>query len=202
MRKEITLTFLIAFISFTLHAQNNKSFTLSSPDGNIQLKIEVGAKLLWSILHQSTNVLAPSSISLQLQSGESLGDNAKITSSKKERINTKIAALHYKKDTIEDNCNQLTLNCKGDYGVIFRAYNDGAAYRFFTKKKDSIVIQSEEANFNFTDDDSAFIPYSNDPHNGDKYECSFENTYQHIKLSQFKKDTVAFAPVLVELNDG
>ncbi|HEY6975441.1 MAG TPA: glycoside hydrolase family 97 protein [Chitinophagaceae bacterium] len=202
MRKKITLIFLIVFISFTLQAQNNKSFTLSSPDGNIQLKIEAGNKLQWSAMHQSTNVLAPSSISLQLESGELLGDNAKITSSKKEGINTKIAAWHYKKDTIEDNYNQLTLNCKGDYGVIFRAYNDGVAYRFFTKKKDSIIIRSEEAGFNFTDDDSAFIPYSNDPHNGDKYECSFENTYQHIKLSEFKKDTVAFAPVLIELKDG
>src|SRR6476620_11835767 len=199
MRKKITVTFLFVFISYAVHAQKNKNFALSSPDGNIQLKIDAGEKLQWSVMYQSAIVIAPSSISLQMQGGETLGDNAKISSSKNERINNRIAALHYKKDTVEDNYNQLTLNFKGDYGVIFRAYNDGVAYRFFTKKKDSIVIQSEEANFNFTDDDSAFIPYSNDPHNGDKYECSFENTYQHIKLSQFIKDTVAFAPVLVEL---
>jgi alpha-glucosidase len=201
MRK-ITLTFLIVFISFTLYAQKSKSFTLLSPNGKIQLKIEAGEKLQWSVMHQSTSVIAPSPISLQMKGGETLGANAKISSSKNERINNKIAALHYKKDTVEDNYSQLTLNCKGDDGVIFRAYDDGVAYRFFAKKKDSIIIQSEEANFNFTDDDSAFIPYSNDPHNGDKYECSFENTYQHIKLSQFKKDTVAFAPVLVELKEG
>jgi len=200
--KFLQLIIVLIIAVNSLHAQKSKIFTLSSPDGNIQLKIEAGDKLQWSVMHQSTTVIAPSPVSLQLQSGETLGDNAKISSSKTEKINNKIAALHYKKDTIVDNYSQLTLKCKGDYGIIFRAYNDGAAYHFFTKKKDSIIVQSEEASFNFTDHDSAFIPYANDPHNGDKYECSFENTYEHIKLSQFKKDTVAFTPVLVELSDG
>ena len=199
MRKKILQPVLILFISSLVHAQKSKSFNITSPDGNIQLKVGAGSKLQWSVTHQSQAIIAPSSISLKLQSGEVLGDNAQITSSKNEKVNNKIAALNYKKDTVEDDYTQLTLNCKGDYGVIFRAYNDGVAYRFFTKKKDSIIIQSEEADFNFTDDEYAYIPYSNQPHNHDKYECSFENTYQHIKLSQFVKDTVAFAPVLVEL---
>src|SRR4051812_20040392 len=199
MRIRLSQLVLVLFISSLVHAQKSKSFTITSPDDNIQLKVDAGAKLQWSVTHQSQTIIAPSSISMQLQSGEVLGDNDQITSSKNEKISNKIAALNYKKDTIEDNYAQLTLNCKGDYGIIFRAYNDGVAYRFFTKKKDSIIIKSEEANFNFADDDSAFIPYSNQPHNGDKYECSFENIYQHIKLSQFVKDTVAFAPVLIEL---
>jgi alpha-glucosidase len=199
MRKKILQPVLILFISSLVHAQKSKSFNITSPDGNIQLKVGAGSKLQWSVTHQSQAIIAPSSISLKLQSGEVLGDNAQITSSKNEKVNNKIAALNYKKDTVEDNYTQLTLNCNGDYGVIFRAYNDGVAYRFFTKKNDSIIIQSEEADFNFTDDEYAYIPYSNQPHNHDKYECSFENTYQHIKLSQFVKDTVAFAPVLVEL---
>jgi len=199
MRKKILQPVLILFIASITHAQKSKSFTITSPDGNIQLKVDAGAKLQWSVTHQSQTIIAPSAISLKLQSGEVLGDNAQITSSKNEKVNNSFAALHYKKDTVEDNYAQLTLNCKGDYGIIFRAYSDGVAYRFFTKKKDSIIVQSEEANFNFTDDDSAFIPYSNQPHNNDKYECSFENPYEHIKLSEFVKDTVAFAPVLVEL---
>src|SRR6476659_6340505 len=124
MRK-ITLTFLIVITSVTLCAQKNKLFTLSSPNGEIQLKVEAGEKVQWSVIHQSTTVIAPSSISLKMQGGgEILGDNAKISSSKNERINNKIPALHYKKDTVEENYSQLTLNCKGDYGIIFRAYND------------------------------------------------------------------------------
>jgi len=199
-RKFYFLSFLLC--SFNVNAQ--KDFTISSPDGSLQLQVDAGKKLEWTITHQSQTIIAPSSISLTLQTGEALGVNPRIRTpltvgAKFEKINDKITALNYKKDIVVDNYNQLTLNCKGDYGVIFRLYNDGVAYRFFTKRKDSLIIRSEEANFNFTDDDSAYIPYSNDPHNKDKYQCSFENTYQHIKLSQFVKDTVAFAPVLVEL---
>lgn len=203
MRSKFLQTlFFILIAANVAYAQQAKTFTITSPDGNIQVKVDAGTKLQWSATHQSQTIIEPSAISLKLQNREVLGDNVQITSSKTEKINSKIATLNYKKDTVEDNYAQLTLNCKDDYGVIFRAYNDGVAYRFFTKKKDSLIIQSEEANFNFTDDDSAFIPYSNQPHNHDKYECSFENTYQHIKLSQFVKDTVAFAPVLVELTNN
>ena len=191
---------LLFLITKAITAQ--KTYSISSPNGSIQINITAATKLTWSVTRQSQNILAPSAIAMRLQNGEVLGDNAQIISTKKENIIATIPALFYKKDMIEDNCTQLTLNCKGDYGLIFRAYNDGVAYRFFTKKKDSIIIQSEDAEFNFTDDDSAWIPYSNDPHNGDKYQCSFENIYQHIPLSQFVKDTVAFAPVLVDLSNN
>src|SRR5215471_14158490 len=190
---------LIIFSNLGLNAQKNKSFTLSSPDGNIQLTVTTRGKLQWNVAHQSQTIIMPSDISLTLQDGQALGQNPQIASTKTDKLNAKISALNYKKDTVQDHCTQLTINYKGDFGVTFRVYNDGIAYRFFTTKKDSIIIKSEEANFNFADDDSAFIPYSNDPHNKDKYQCSFENTYQHIRLSQFVKDTVAFAPVLVEL---
>jgi len=198
---------LLTFLLAALNSKSQKDFTILSPDGAIQLTVEAGKKLQWSVSHQSQVVIAPSSISLTLQNGEVLGADPKIRTlpsigAKSENIDSKITALNYKKDVLEDHCNQLTLDCKGNYGVIFRVYNDGVAYRFFTKRKDSLIVKSEEANFNFTDDDSAYIPYSNDPHNKDKYQCSFENTYQHIKLSQFVKDTVAFAPVLVELTNN
>ena len=190
---------ILVTITSQLEAQKMKTFTIASPDGGIEVKVIAGEKLQWTATHRSQTILAPSTISLTLYSGEVLGNNPEIRNPKSETINNKIAALNYKKETVPDNYNQLRLNCKGDYGIIFRAYNDGVAYRFFTKKKDSLIVRSEEANFNFSDDDSAYIPYSNDPHNKDKYQCSFENTYQHIRLSQFVKDTVAFAPVLVEL---
>ena len=196
--------FAVCFILcvITATAQKTKTYSVTSPNGDIEIKIDAAAKLTWSVTSQSQSIIAPSTIAMHLQNGEVLGDNAKIISAKKENSNTTIPALFYKKDSVTDNYTQLTLNCKNDYGVIFRAYNDGVAYRFFTKKKDSITIQSEDAEFIFNDDDSAWIPYSNDPHNGDKYECSFENIYQHIPLSKFVKDTVAFLPVLVDLSNN
>ncbi len=113
-----------------------------------------------------------------------------------------ILPLHYKKDSIRDRYNQLTLTFpKAGYGIIFRAYDDGAAYRWMTKRKDSLRIRSEVAEFNFPGDEEAWIPYVNDP-SPDIYTTSFENFYRKMRLSEFKKDTLAFLPVLVDLGGG
>jgi alpha-glucosidase len=66
-----------------------------------------------------------------------LGDNPVISSSKTEKVNASINAINYIKAIVSHEYNQLTLNCRGDYGIIFRAYNDAVAYRF-TKRKTAL----------------------------------------------------------------
>lgn len=205
MHIKTTVLLALAACAFTLtHAQKNVSQTnkVASPDGNIVIEVTAGAKMLWSVSHKGQPVITPSVISLAADYSDTIGNNAKVVSARVTSVNNVIDALNYKKDKVVDNYNELVLQCKNDYSIIFRAYNDGAAYRFVTKKQTSLIILNEEANFNFADDDSAYVPYANDPHEGDKFQTSFENLYQHIKLSQFIKDTVAFAPVLVELANG
>jgi len=195
--------FLITMLAGFLFAdaQKPKSFDVQSPDGNLQLHIETGKKIVWSLKDKDQTIIEPSSLSLQLQN-EVLGGNPIVLSSKTEKVNNTITAIHYIKATIPDNYNQLTLNCKSDYGIIFRVYDDAVAYRFFTNKKDSIIIKNEEANFNFTNDDSAFIPIQWDYRDGQKFNSSFEALYHQIPLSQFPKDSLAFLPLLVDLGNG
>jgi alpha-glucosidase len=201
MKKTLFFLVLVAY-GATTFAQKAKTYRINSPDGKIHLTVEAGDGIKWSVEHDSQRILLPSDISMQLKGGETLGARPNVKSAKTEKISTKFAAINYKKDFILDEYSQLILQCAGNYSVAFRAYNDGIAYRFATAKKDSLIVLNEVANFNFTDDHLAYIPYGNDPHNNDMYEVSFENNYQHIKLSQIKKDTVAFAPVLIELSNG
>ena len=188
--------------STILNAQKSKIFEIESPDNKIALKLEVGIKMMWSVQHEGQQIIAPSAISLQLESGEVLGDKAKITASKTEKIDQVITAINYKKSTIPDQCNQITLNCKGDYGIIFRVYNDGVAYRFFTKRKGEVIVKNEEANFNFTDNHKAFIPFMWDYRGGKIFNSSFEALYREIKISQFLNDSLAFLPVLVDVGNN
>jgi len=143
--------------SSLLFAQK-KNFRLNSPDKNISVKLSVGQQFQWQVMYKDKTVIAPSSIALFLKEGEILGENVRVKTTKAETVHNNITAINYKKNMVPDNYNQLTLNCAGDFGVIFRAYNDGVAYRFYTTRKDSIIIQSERAAFNFADDDSVYIP--------------------------------------------
>jgi len=200
--KHFQLLHLLLLGSLMINAQTSQDLKIKSPDGNIIVQIDAGEKLQWSVRHKGQQILAPSSISLQLEEGETLGKNAIIQSSEKEEIHREITAINYKKAIIPDHCNQLTIRCKNDYGVIFRAYNDAVTYRFFTKKNDSIVIQNEEANFNFTVDYKAFIPYMRDYRDGRIFNCSFESLYTEQNISQFRSDSLAFLPLLVDAGNG
>ena len=187
---------------FMLHAQKNKTFEVKSPAGNIVLQIEAGAKFQWSVINKGEQIIAPSAISLQLIDGTTLGENPVVKSAKNVEINTSFNAINYKKATVTDHCNQLTLSCKGDYGVVFRVYDDAVAYRFFIKKKGELLIKNEEANFNFTADHEAFIPYMWDYRDGEIFNCSFESLYTEQKISEFRKDSLAFLPLLVDVGNG
>jgi alpha-glucosidase len=202
MKTKITGLLLALLCPVLLTAQKAKVYEMKSPDGAIIIKVEAGPKMQWSVQHKGQQLIAPSAISLLLQSGEILGDNAKISSVKTESVNTKFNTINYRKAVIIDVYNQLTLNCKNDFGVIFRVYNDAVAYRFFTKRQGEIIIKNEEANFNFTDDHMTFIPIQWNYRDGKTFNSSFEALYREIKLSQFPKDSLAFLPVLVDIGQN
>lgn len=193
------LIVLLFYCGILLNAQNNKVFELKSPDNNIVLHVESGPKLYWSVLYSGEHIILPSAISLKLDNGEVLGENMKISSSRTEQISQVIATVNYKKATIGDHYNQLTLNCKKDFGIVFRVYNDGVAYRFFINRKGEIIVNNEEANFNFTSDHSVYLPYMNECHDGKIFNCSFESLYKETNISKFATDSLAFLPVLVDV---
>lgn len=195
------LLLVVILCSTLLYAQKNKSYEIKSPDGKIVVQISAGEKLQWSANHDGQPIIIPSVISLQLKD-KVLGDNVKISSAKTINVATQFNTLFYNQAVVDDIYNQLTLNCKKDWGVIFRVYNDAVAYRFFTHCKGEIIIINEQANFNFSDDHLAFIPIQWDYRDGQKFNCSFESLYREIHLSQFPKDSLAFLPLLVDVGQG
>jgi alpha-glucosidase len=201
------LCFAILFVLplllvITVSAQKNKTFQLRSPDGRKVVSIEAGKNLQWSLMNGSTQVITPSAMSMHLQSGDILGVNMQIKSSKMEKVNTTIKAFDYIKDIIPDVYNQLTITCKGDYGIIFRAYDDGVAYRFFTKKNEELIMLNEEATFNFDKDYKCFVPFVRDFRGAEQYIQSFEALYTERKLTDLPKDTLGFLPIMVDLGNG
>ena len=193
---------LFILLTFNLSGQKVKKLDVKSPDGNITLNIETGSTVQWSFTHKGDVIIAPSSISMQTADGEVLGLNPVIKSAVPTSVVSEIKAINYKKSVIPDKYNQLIINMKNDYGIIFRVYNEAVAYRFFTKKKGEIIIKNEEANFNFTADHKAFIPYMWDYRAGKIFNCSFESLYTEQKISKFRKDSLAFLPLLVDLENG
>lgn len=197
--KKILFCLLLVNFSFS---QKKQDFILKSPDGKIQAKIEVSDKISWTIFHEKDLILSPSEMSLTIDENSVLGKNPIVVNSKKESVDTAFETPFYKKKSVQDKYNQLVLNFKNDFSIEYRVFNDGAAYRFITKKKKDIAIKWEEVQLNFDKDYNTLMPYVRDLRNPkDPYISSFEAQYENKKISEFAKDTLAFLPFLIDFKN-
>lgn len=87
------------------------------------------------------------------------------------------------------------MKLKGGFGIIFRAYNEGVAYRFYTTQSSDIIIKEEQAEFNFKEDYTAYLPYTTN----DKkpMAMAYQNVYDITPLSK-AQPKLAFLPVTVD----
>ena len=196
--KKLLLSFCLLLLNFTF-SQQKQDFVLKSPDGKIEVKILVNDKISWSISHEKDLILAPSTMSMTLGQDVVLGQQAVVLNTKTESVATSFETPFYKKKSVQNHYNQLTINFKNDFSIEYRAFDDGVAYRFITKKKKDIIVKSEEVSLNFDQDYGTLMPYVRDLRNPkDLYISSFEAQYENKKISEFAKDTLAFLPFLID----
>lgn len=181
------------------------NYRVTSPDGHISATVMVGEDIRYSVSRNEQTLIAPSTISMNLSDGTVFGRNDKVRKTVRTSFDETFSTVAYKKSEVRDNYNQILLNFK-EFSLIFRAYDDGVAYRFVSNldKKKTYEVISEQAEFNFGEDRQAFIPYVN---SGAKtvegqYFNSFENTYTVQNLSQWRKDRLAFLPLVVAADEG
>lgn len=68
---------------------------------------------------------------------------------------------------------------------MFRAYEDGAAYRFVSELKKPFMVESEQASFCFPNDPKVFVASPKGRMNEgkkDPFYSSFQNTYLETAL--------------------
>ena len=201
---KIVRLFLIACL-LTQVAQAQTKYELTSPDGKLKTHIAAGKQLTYDIVFDGQQVTNASPISITLENGEVWGENDKPTSAKRKSVNTKVASPFYRASELADNYNELVLSFKGNWGVEFRAYNDGIAYRFVNKGKKAFKIVNEEVNYQFTTDAKGTVPYVIRGTDGDyesQFRNSFENQYTVKNISELNKQRLIFLPAMAEVENG
>lgn len=176
-----------------------KSYKLLSPNGKLEVTISAEPNLSYSVKCNGDEVLAPSKIGLKVYEGATIGEKIAVKKVKRTSVNSEIATKFYFRDVIKDHYNALRIDFAARYAVEFRAYDEGVVYRFVTNFKSDFKLENEIAEFAFAKDYKGYFPYTNlTGTKKDKYFTSFESPYEHIQLSQFDKEKVAFTPVIVE----
>lgn len=186
---------------FAFSAFAGKAYNVSSPDGKIKADISVGNDLSYSVTFDGKPVISESTLSMTLSNGTIWGKNPKVAKVSKKSLNTKIPSPFYRADKLDENYNSTTINFKGGWGVEFRAYNDGIAYRFISSQKSPLIIADEEVCYNFPLDATSFVPYTKS-RDVDPYYNSFENEYEEVRLSGIDRNRLIFLPMTVDLGDN
>ncbi len=177
--------------------------TLSSPDGKIQVKIATVGNTSYSITYNGIKILDESEIGMRATNGTEFGADKKASRVLTGKVRNTLQAEVYKKSTVNESYNYLTLVYK-NYNVEFRAYDQGVTYRFVsTAERGLFDIESEKAEFNFADDWQAWVPYVSTKGTFEQqFKSSFENYYEHIKLSDWDTQRLAFLPLTVDGPEG
>lgn len=195
MKRKNYLLFIYFLIPLLLVG---KEYSLKSPDGKLEILITADNRLSYALMHtDGRTLLEKSQISLILED-KIVGENPKIIRHKKRHESEDIVSPFYRVPSFRIAYNELDLSLQGGFGVVFRAYNEGMAYQFYTSVKTPLIIKDEIAEFNFGKDHPVYIAYSTAKKGEDPYAMAFQNLYASTKMSEIDTSNAGFLPITVD----
>ena len=142
MKKHLILIIVLCFAA-TLQLKAQKEYTVSSPNGTLELKI---------ITEEAISEISPIAMVVERNGRQLvLGENPVVEKCTRNFISQKIPMHLGENDEIDDTYNEMILDLGSLYSLHCRAYDEGVAYRMESKISGSITVRTEIAEFNFKD---------------------------------------------------
>ncbi|MBQ1408779.1 MAG: glycoside hydrolase family 97 protein [Bacteroidales bacterium] len=197
--KKIFIVLITLSLALSASAKE-KSYTLSSPDGRLKTTIATNNNTItYNLVVDNDTILLPSSIGL----GGAAFLPHKIKTSRRS-VDETISSPFSHQATMRNHYNELTLHLLKELSLVFRAYNEGVAYRFVWKGKPTKVTK-EIVEYNFPGDwttSAAYVSNFDSTNHASQYQSSFENQYKTIPLSQLDTRRLCFLPLMVHCDNG
>ena len=177
-----------------------KDYTLLSPDKKITIKISVGKNITWSVMKDQEILIKPSAMSMVLKDGKNPGIVPVVSKTISKSVNqTIVSIVPVRNKLIPEIYNELKLQMKGNYGLEFRAYNDGVAYRFVTELgTQPIEVNYEEVTFNFNENCQIYLPKENNP----ELQSHYEGDFKPMKLEEIPGEQYGYLPLYIATPAG
>lgn len=169
--KRILMTIASALFAVCAVAVSNDSVRLASPDGYLVVTVNVDKEITYTLEHDSDLILDKSVVSISMTDGTVFDGSQPLKDVVRRSVDQTITTVLYKKDEVKDSYNEMTL-CFEDFSLVFRAYDDGMAYRFISHLESPVNIRNEVVDFKFAQDWNlkrlAFLPLMVDGPSGKK----------------------------------
>ena len=173
------------------------SYDLQSPDGRIEVRIRTVGQIRYDVVLKGRAVLENSTLALDVEH-KKLGIQPKVIEAKPSSHDQVIEpVVRQKFAKIRDYYNELKLTFEGGFAVVFRAYNEGAAYRFETSMpQQQVKVYGEESAFNFPANPGVYYPQE------DSFFSHNERKYLPQHMSEIAPEFLATLPAVVDVGGG
>ena len=158
-RSVLALLFTIAGLLAARLAAADPAFRLGSPSGVIVVEIRLGDRIRYDVTVNENPILRDSTLSLKIDANTlGLAPHLKLATPGSHDGVLK-PVVRQKASELRDHYNELRLDLDGGYAVVFRAYDEGVAYRWETSwPAVEVKVFGEEVALNFTDNFFAYYP--------------------------------------------
>ena len=176
MKKHLILTIAL-YLTATLPIKAQEEYTVSSPNGSLELKISMRDTLSYQIFADGEALSEISPIAMIVERNRrriTLGENPAVEKCSRNSISQKIPMHLGENDQIDDTYNEMILDLGSLYSLHCRAYDEGVAYRIESKISGSITIRNEIAEFNFKDNPQVWIAYDEDKRTMSQWELPYK----------------------------
>jgi len=189
----ISLVLISLFLSTQGMAQRDNRKTMAqSPDNRISIELKINGSLEFFIQSAGREVARVTSAGMQLAGQPDAFRNPVIKSvrnySRKDQI---IPAVPEKRSLIPDEYAETEILFKNNFGVKLRAYNDGVAWRYFSRRDDSLTVVAEtftlglgEADSLYFGEETSFISHS-------------ERLYPYLSIQSLKEKQFCVIPLVI-----
>lgn len=162
---------MLLLCPFKSEAQTKQ--TLVSPDGNIKVEVTLAGGVTYDVYCGDELIMDDCRLSMDVN-GNVLGSSPKLQKVSRRTVNqVKKPFLRLKYAEVPDHFNELSLMMKGNWGIVFRAYDDGVAYRFETAFPGDIKINHEDISVFFPEETKLILQQSG------SFRTSYEEEYGH-----------------------
>ena len=186
------------FVSLFLVVQSAMAqsyYTVRSPNQRIEVRVRAAERVSYDVLLNGSPLLQNSTLSLNINR-TNLGANPRVLATERRGENREIISpVPQKSVRIREHYNELKMEMEGNYVVVFRAFDEGVAYRFETSLAASEAkVYGEEVHFNFAGDYNVYY------HKEESFFSHNEREFLNLPLKQIKTSLASLPAVVVTNN--
>lgn len=195
------LLFLTAILPLALRAGQHalpagEVLNLRSPDGRLVTEISLRGPLTYALRVDGRRILGPSRLGLHFQDGTTLGADVTLLTLFPSHVDTNWDNPFGKRRQVRDEHTELRLLLREKSGrnfeMLFRAFNDGIAFRYVLTEPGPFVLEREETEFAFAGDYECFAGQQEKGFHGPQ-----EWEFKPGRLSAIKPESIIGLPLLV-----